>query len=121
MARELVRLPTGALVIDTPGMRELQLLGGTEALDATFAEIAALASGCAFRDCRHGGEPGCAVATAVREGRLSAERLASHHKLAAELAHQARRHDAGARAEERRRWRSIHKSLRSFDKRRSGG
>jgi len=81
--RQLVPLPTGGLLLDTPGLRELQLSGAD--LDETFPEIAALAAECRFRDCSHTHEPGCAVQAAVEAGRLPRERLESYVKLAAEL------------------------------------
>ena len=84
-ARELVRLPNGALLIDTPGMRELGLWSDREALDRTFEEIEHLAQKCRFADCRHGGEPGCAVRAAAETGDLEADRLASYLTLAQEL------------------------------------
>jgi ribosome biogenesis GTPase len=83
--RELVRLPGGGLLIDTPGMRELQLSEAGEGLLSAFEDIEELARGCAFRDCGHGPEPECAVRDAVSAGRLSAERLESFHKLVREL------------------------------------
>ena len=82
--RQLVVLPGGGLLLDTPGLRELQLSGAD--LDETFPEIAELAAGCRFRDCSHSHEPGCAVLAAVEAGRLSRERHESYLKLAAELA-----------------------------------
>lgn len=84
-ARELVVLPGGGLVIDTPGMRELQLWEVGEGLTAAFDDIDALGVACRFRDCRHRDEPGCAVKAAVEEGRLAAERLESYRKLRDEL------------------------------------
>lgn len=84
--RELVTLPGGGLLIDTPGMRELQLSEAGHGLLSAFDDIEALAGSCGFGDCRHGAEPGCAVQAAVVEGRLAAERLASYHKLVRELA-----------------------------------
>ncbi len=79
--RQLVRLPGGALFIDTPGMRELGLAGAGDGLEAEFAEIALLAGQCRFADCRHEGEPGCAVGAALSRGELAEERLASYRKL----------------------------------------
>jgi ribosome biogenesis GTPase len=81
--RQLVPLPAGGLLLDTPGLRELQLSGAD--LDETFPEIAALAAKCRFRDCSHTHEPGCAVRAAVESGELPRERLESYVKLAAEL------------------------------------
>jgi ribosome biogenesis GTPase len=82
--RGLHPLPGGAWLIDTPGMRELGLVGAAEGLAATFADIADLAQGCRFNDCRHQGEPGCAVAAAVAAGALDEGRLRRWHKLARE-------------------------------------
>jgi ribosome biogenesis GTPase len=82
--RQLVRLPRGGLLLDTPGLRELQLAGAD--LDETFPEIAALAPSCRFRDCSHTHEPGCAVREAVESGTVARERYESYLKLAAELA-----------------------------------
>jgi ribosome biogenesis GTPase len=84
--RELVRMPGGGLLIDTPGMRELQLSEAGDGLLSAFDDIGELAKGCVFRDCGHGPEPDCAVRDAVAGGRLSAERLESFHKLVRELA-----------------------------------
>jgi ribosome biogenesis GTPase len=83
--RELVPLPSGALLIDTPGMRELQLWAGEEVLDSTFAEIAQLAAECKFSDCSHEHEPGCAVKSALSDGSLPADRWESYRKLQREL------------------------------------
>ena len=109
--RELVRLPSGALLIDTPGIRSLGVAGAADGLENTFADIADLAQGCRFRDCRHDGEPGCAVRSALDDGRLDAARFASHRKLEREAAHVARANDPILRAAERRRWKTIHASV----------
>jgi ribosome biogenesis GTPase len=81
--RQLVRLPRGGLLLDTPGLRELQLAGAD--LDETFPEIAALVPECRFRDCSHTHEPGCAVRAAVEAGDIPRERYESYLKLAGEL------------------------------------
>ncbi|HEV8280360.1 MAG TPA: ribosome small subunit-dependent GTPase A [Candidatus Limnocylindrales bacterium] len=109
--RELFALPGGALLIDTPGIRALEVAGADEGIDAAFDDIADLALGCRFTDCRHAGEPGCAVRSALDDGRLSPDRLASHRKLERELAHAERKGDARARAAEMKRWKSIHKAV----------
>lgn len=93
--RELVPLPGGGLLLDTPGLRELQLSGAD--LEETFPEIAELAPECRFRDCTHTHEPGCAVLTAVEEGRLARDRYESYLKLREELAELARRRQRIAR------------------------
>jgi ribosome biogenesis GTPase len=82
--RHLLALPTGALVIDTPGLRELQLWEPGHGLDDTFADIAQLAANCRFNDCQHHDEPGCAVRSATTNGQLDPARLDSFHKLADE-------------------------------------
>lgn len=102
--RELVRLPGGALILDTPGMRELGLWQAEEGLSATFEDIEALAAGCRFRDCSHQGEPGCAVRVALEAGDLDEGRWKSFGKLQRELAHLDRRDDPQARAEYRKLW-----------------
>jgi ribosome biogenesis GTPase len=113
--RELFLLPSsGALMIDTPGIRELQLWSDSAAVKDTFDELATLAQGCAFRDCRHQTEPNCAVVAAVAEGRITEERLLSYRKLQSETAALERRRDVFGRQAEKSRWRSIHKSLRHF-------
>ena len=96
-ARQLIRIHNGALLLDTPGLRELRVLALDEGLDHAFPEIDALAGQCRFRDCTHEAEPGCAVLRAVEEGRLSGERLASFKKLQAEVAAELRRSDPRAR------------------------
>ena len=102
-ARQMVLLDDGGVLIDTPGMRELQLWEGGETLGDAFADVDALAAGCRFRDCRHAQEPGCAVRAAVAAGDLAADRFESFRKLADERAHQGRQLDARALLEEKRR------------------
>jgi ribosome biogenesis GTPase / thiamine phosphate phosphatase len=110
--RELLMLPGGGLLIDTPGMREVQLWEGN--LADAFADIETLGERCHFRDCRHEEEPRCAVRAAVAEGQLDAGRLESFRKLQRELAAQVRRKDQLAQIEEKRKWKVIHKSMRQF-------
>jgi ribosome biogenesis GTPase len=110
--RELLLLPGGGVLIDTPGMRELQLPAAGDALDATFADIEELAAGCRFRDCGHAGEPGCAVLAALESGELEAGRMESWRKQVRELAHLETRDDPRALAEKRARWKTIHKAAR---------
>lgn len=111
--RELFVLPSGALIIDTPGMRELQLWDAETGLDPTFADIAALAAGCRFADCAHRTEPGCAVRQASADGTLDADRLAAYRKLERELAYLERKQDKRAQADESRKWRALTKAMRS--------
>jgi ribosome biogenesis GTPase / thiamine phosphate phosphatase len=100
--RELVPLPSGALLLDTPGMRELQLWADEGVLDTTFAEISELAALCRFSDCSHEHEPGCAVRKALREGTLSQERFSSYRKLQRELRALEIRKNGRLRSEERK-------------------
>lgn len=116
--RELVQLPSGAWLIDTPGMRELGLTGDEAAVDAAFDEITVVAERCRFADCTHEHEPGCAVQEALQSGALSPARWASYVKLKREAAFAARREDEGAEREHQRRWRAIHmemKERRKYD------
>jgi ribosome biogenesis GTPase len=108
--RELFRLPGGALLVDTPGMRELGLLADT-ALDESFVDVAALVPNCRFGNCTHETEPGCAVQAALRSGALSAERWRAYLKLQRELAFVVR--DPAAEAANRARGKQIHKAQRS--------
>jgi len=109
--RELFELPGGALLIDTPGIRSLDVAGAEEGVSAAFEDVEQLAVTCRFADCGHESEPGCAVRAALAGGRLEPSRLDAFRKLGRELAHQVRREDPLAAAEERRRWKQIHKSV----------
>jgi ribosome biogenesis GTPase len=109
-SRQLVILPGEGILIDTPGMRELQLWETGEAAASTFGDIAALAENCRFRDCAHESEPGCAVLMAVQNGDLTAERLESFLKLRREQAHQHRLQDQRAQLEQKRLWKSLTKA-----------
>lgn len=111
--RQLVLLPGGGILIDTPGMRELQLWETGDAVAGAFADIDALADGCRFRDCRHASEPGCAVVAAVAAGTLSPLRLESFRKLQDEQAYQATQQDERARLEQKRLGKVGAKALRS--------
>src|SRR3954469_227548 len=112
--RELVPLPGGALLIDTPGMRELQLWSADEGVQGTFEDIAGLAANCYFRDCRHDSEPRCAVKAAVEDGRLAPDRLESYRKIQDELRHLATRQDALAQQTEKKQNRMIHRAMRKM-------
>jgi ribosome biogenesis GTPase len=114
--RELVPLPGGALLLDTPGLRELRLWEVDEGLRQTFTDIEALAEACRFRDCSHEAEPGCAVKAAAEDGRLDPGRLQSYRKLRAEAEWQARKADPLAQREEVSRVRSIMKSMKAHPK-----
>jgi len=104
--RELFVLPQGGIIIDTPGMRELQLTaGGDDAgmgIETAFAEIEQLAVGCRFADCGHQEEPGCAVRDAIGDGRLDPDRLASYEKLMKERRYEEARSDPSAQGERKR-------------------
>lgn len=117
VARELVQLPGGGILIDTPGLRSLALTGSEDGIAATFPEIEQAARACRFRDCMHHDEPGCAVRAAVESGVLPASRVTSYHKLMREAEVAAMKTDFRLRAEEVRKWKIIHKSAREFYKR----
>jgi len=102
--RELILLPGGGVVIDTPGIRELQLWDGGDGLGETFSDIEELAGACKFNDCSHSSEPGCAVLAALESGELPQERFAGWRKLQRELHAIAVRSDARLRREEVRMW-----------------
>jgi ribosome biogenesis GTPase len=108
--RELFRTPWGGLVLDTPGMRELQLWDAGEGLEATFSDIEELAQGCRFRDCGHQSEPGCAVAAAIEAGTLDRERFDSYRKLGREVEQLRQKTDVLAREREKQRVKALHKA-----------
>jgi ribosome biogenesis GTPase len=105
--RQLVVLPGGGLVVDTPGLRELQLWESADGLGEAFADVEELAARCRFNDCAHRTEPGCAVQAALEDGTLDFGRWTSYKKLQRELAHLERRLDKRLRSEERRRWAKV--------------
>lgn len=113
--RELLVLPDGSLLIDTPGLRSVGL-ATPEALEQVFADIDELAQQCRFTDCGHHVEPGCAVTAAVAEGGLAERRLTSWRKLQREAAYQQRRTDARLQAQEKARWKSIQKQFRQSNR-----
>jgi ribosome biogenesis GTPase / thiamine phosphate phosphatase len=105
--RELVLLPTGGLVLDTPGMRELQLWDGDESLQLVFDDIEELAGHCFFSDCRHQDEPRCAVREALVAGTIDTGRYQSYEKLKKELKYLARRRDKLSEIVEKKRWKKL--------------
>lgn len=114
--RQLFRLASGALVIDTPGMRELQLWAGEDEVAEAFPEIDGLAAHCRFRDCRHEAEPGCAVRAALEAGNLDPARYAGWIRLQREVAFLRAREEGSIKETERRRWKGIEMSRRAFAK-----
>jgi ribosome biogenesis GTPase / thiamine phosphate phosphatase len=110
--RELVLLERGGLVLDTPGLRELQLFEGADRMDDVFEDVSALAAECRFSDCQHRTEPDCAVSAAIADGRLEPERLESYRKLERELARAERKRDARLASEYKKRWRAVHRAHR---------
>ncbi len=116
--RELVLLPGGALILDTPGMRELGLIDADEGLATAFEDIDALAQQCRFHDCGHTNEPGCAITAALEAGTLDAGRWSSYGKLQREAAFVDRKEDRVARQAERQKWVQISKAQRADRKRR---
>ena len=113
-SRQLVELSSGALLIDTPGMRELQPWVDDSAIDGAFDDIARLADDCRFADCAHASEPGCAVLSAVETGELDADRLENYRRLLREVAFEERKGDKAAAANVKRRWKQIHKAARAM-------
>jgi ribosome biogenesis GTPase / thiamine phosphate phosphatase len=105
--RQLVQLPGGGMIIDTPGLREAQLWEGEDALSSVFEDIEALTLRCRFTDCSHETEPGCAIRSAMDEGSLDPERYRSYRKLQRELRAMAAKSDARLRAEDRKKWKQI--------------
>ena len=105
--RELFRLPDGGLLIDTAGLREFQPWDAAGDLDSVFPEVAELAAHCRFRDCRHEGEPGCAVQQALGDGSLDFRRFEHYLRLKREQAYQAQKRDLGAQLAEKTRWKQI--------------
>jgi len=114
--RELILLPSGALILDTPGMRELGLWEADSGVSTAFADVESLAQSCRFHDCRHGSEPGCAVQAALTDGSLDRARWNSYGKLQRELAFEERKNDPRARAEARKVWLRRSKNYRAQKK-----
>ena len=110
-------MPGGGVLIDTPGMRELQLIGDHTSLARSFDEIDELATQCRFRDCSHVSEPGCAVQAALADGRLEMERYESYLRQQKEIRHNRVEQDIHLQIEEKNRWKAIHRSMRFHHKR----
>ena len=118
--RELVLLPEGGILIDTPGMREIGLWEGSSGIDEAFDDIATLAAQCRFTDCHHESEPGCAVRAAVEAGSLAPDRLASYKNLREEQERLEVMADARARAEEKGKLRTTARALRAHLQKKRG-
>jgi ribosome biogenesis GTPase / thiamine phosphate phosphatase len=116
--RELIQLPGGGLIIDTPGLREIQLWEAGGSIGTAFTEIEALAQGCHFTDCRHDTEPRCAVRQAVIDGTLPPDRLDNYLKLRREADHLSEKQDQLAQLATKRKWKLIHKSIRQMPSKR---
>jgi ribosome biogenesis GTPase len=114
--RQMVRLASGALLIDTPGLRELGLWGDERALEESFSDITELAAQCRFADCAHRGEPGCAVQQALAEGALDPARYESYLDLQRELRHLNRKEDVRARLEQKARSKTLAKHIRTWSR-----
>ena len=111
--RELIKIPTGGVLIDTPGMREFQLWDNSKSLDTSFKDIETFAAACKFNDCQHNNEPGCRVQEALATGDLTEDRYASYLKLQKELAFLERKIDRAAQTKERNKWKKVTKSMRN--------
>jgi ribosome biogenesis GTPase len=119
--RELILLKEGGLLLDTPGMRELQLWEGSEGVQNTFDEIEELALSCYFGDCQHDSEPRCAVRDALADGRLDRERLESYLKLQSELRHFKLKHDQLAKKAEKQQFKKLHHFVKERAREKRGG
>jgi ribosome biogenesis GTPase len=121
VTRELVPLPGGGILVDTPGLRGVAMWDAEDGIAAAFSEIGALAERCRFRDCTHTDEPDCAVLAAVECGELDAGRLESWRKLLAETRAVAARADAKLAADDKRKWKSISKARKDINRERGNG
>jgi ribosome biogenesis GTPase / thiamine phosphate phosphatase len=114
--RQLMILPSGALIIDTPGMRELQVWSATEGLPETFMDIETLVEQCRFRNCQHESEPGCAIQQALAAGQLDPKRFLNYQKLQREAQHLARKQNQRLTLAEKERWKKMTKASRNHPK-----
>jgi ribosome biogenesis GTPase len=115
-SRHLLLVPGGGVLIDTPGLRSVGLTGAEGGVALAFPDVEEMGEGCRFRDCRHTGEPGCAVIAAVSDGRLDADRLASYRKLQAELAEAGK--EPWAKAADNQQGRIVHRAMKKMPKKR---
>lgn len=116
-SRRFVELPWGAFLVDTPGLRELQLWEGKESLTNSFPDVEGFAARCRFSDCSHGNEPGCAVRAALETGDISEERFESWSRLRREMAYLARKTDMTAARAEKDKWKAISRFQKTLSKR----
>jgi ribosome biogenesis GTPase len=114
--RQLIPLANGAVLIDTPGMRELQLWADGKALDHSFGDIEGYAPRCRFRDCSHTGEPGCAVQQALADGRIDVERFESYLRQRKEIRHLRTQQDVRLQIGEKKRWKAIMRTMKDHPK-----
>lgn len=114
--RELVLLPGGGLIMDTPGMRSIILWEGSDGVSTTFEDIEELIKNCKFTDCKHESEPGCAVNEALENGTLDEDRYHSYLKLKREIGYFERRHDQKAMIAEKKKWKKIHMQAKELMK-----
>ena len=113
-SRHLLAVPGGGVLIDTPGLRSVGLAGAEGGVALAFPDVEEIAASCRFRDCRHGGEPGCAVEEAVADGRLDGERVASYRKVQAEVEEAAK--EPWAKAADNQQSRIIHRAMKKMPK-----
>lgn len=118
--RELALVPGGGLIIDTPGMREIQLWEGSEGLSELFEDIEKLALECKFSDCKHESEPGCAVKEAIKRGEITRQRFKSYRKLLNEISYFERKQDIKAKLNEKRKWKKISNEAKKIAKHKYG-
>lgn len=118
--RELFIIPNGGVIIDNPGIREIQLWGEISDMEEPFQDITELSAGCRFNDCQHLSEPGCRVKLAIENGELSHKRYESYLKLRKELQHLARKQTMSSEAAERSRWKGIKKNAQGYRRYKEG-
>lgn len=118
--REMIILANGGLIIDTPGMRELQLWDGGEGVAETFDDLEELSLQCKFTDCLHADEPGCAIRAAINKGEIDETRLKSYLKLMREVKYIESKQNVKTAIENKKHWKQVHKSLKDFDKKNKG-
>jgi len=114
--RELIVLPTGGLIIDTPGMRELQMWEGSEGVTETFQDIEKFMGKCKFSDCKHATEPGCAIKTAIKSGEINEDRYNSYLKLQREVSYFERRQNKKTALEEKKKWKKLSNDAKKHGK-----